>query len=159
MISILYLDKSEKEQWLPKLFALLYENMRPVGNLPYEEQWRQWEAEVSPALDKSPRQIILCLLDGDLIAYLQYYTRNDLLMIEEIQIKKEYQRTTIFLSLLRKLRSGLRDDIAYVEAFAEKRNVASQKLMTKLGMAEKTTEGADFAHFRGFMGDMKRYFR
>lgn len=86
MISFAYLDKIQKEQWLPLLFDLLYENMSVIApsDEPYEKQKAQWLSNVSPALDKAPRQIVLCFAESELVGYVQYYTRNDLLMIEEM---------------------------------------------------------------------------
>ena len=59
-----YLDKTEKDQWLPRLLDLLYENMRSIApsGLTYQQEKDQFLAAVSPALDKAPRQIILCFV-------------------------------------------------------------------------------------------------
>ena len=85
MITFTYLDKTQKERWLPVLFDLFYDNMRHIApsELPYEQEKKQWLTEVSPALEKAPRQIILCFADDALAGYVQYYTNGNLLMIEE----------------------------------------------------------------------------
>ena len=149
VIRFSYLEKSQKEQWLPVLFDLLYENMQEIApeQIPCEQAKQLWLKEVSPALDKAPRQIILCFSDDELAGYLQYYTNGKLLMIEEVQIKKEYQRTTLFYSLCKYLNNMLPREIEIVEAYADPRNAPSRKLMTRLGMAEK--DEGKFIHFSG----------
>lgn len=152
MITFSYLNKAEKHTWLPQLFDLLYDNMRTIApsGLSYAEEKAQWLANVSPALDKAPRQINLCFVDGMLAGYIQYYTRGRLLMVEEIQIKKVHQRTTVFYSFVRYLRSILPKDIAYIEAYADKRNQNSHRIMKKLGMTVTESDpGAAFLHFQG----------
>lgn len=161
MIHFTYLNKAQKDLWLPKLFDLLHENMRvisPFGS-PYEQERRQWLAAVSPALDKEPRQIILCFSNDELAGYLQYYTRGDLLMIEEVQLKKEYQRTFLFFRLCRHLSKNIPPEVSFIEAYADKRNHYSQRIMQKLGM-EVIEEAADspFVHLRGSMNIAKKYF-
>ena len=82
ILTFSYLDKAEKEIWLPKLFDLLYDNKKAIApsGLTYKEEKNLWLSNVSPAIDKAPRQIILCF-DGDALAgFMQYYIRNDLII-------------------------------------------------------------------------------
>ena len=90
MTTFTYLNKNEKEKFLPKLFDLLYDNMREIAptDLTYEQEKTQWLGNVFPALDKPARQIIMCYADEELIGYIQYYINGKLLMIEELQLKK-----------------------------------------------------------------------
>lgn len=162
MINCIYLNKQDKEAWLPKLFDLLYDNMRSIApsELSYAEEKKQWLAAVSPAMDKAPRQIILCFVDDHLAGYIQYYTREKLLMVEEVQIKKAYQRTFVFYRLCKHLISNLPTGIEYLEAYADKRNFNSIKLMDKLGMRQiEEAEDSPFVHLRGCTAQMKKYFR
>ena len=136
MIVLSIMNKAEKDIWLPQLFDLLYENMKNIApsQQPYGQEREEWLAEVSRALEKAPRQIVLCM-DGDTIAgFVQYYTREDLLMIEEIQLRKQYQRTLLFYSLCKYFVGNIADQISCVEAYADKRNLYSQRIMAKLGM-------------------------
>ena len=97
MISFAHLNKAEKSHYLPLLFDVLYSNMEeitPTGKS-YEEQKQEFLTEVAPALEKEPRKIVLCYRDNDLAGFLMYYTRDDMLMIEELQLKKKYQRTRL----------------------------------------------------------------
>ena len=67
-MEIRYLDKTRKEEWLPKLFDLLYENMGAIApsGLTYEEEREMWMGQVSPGLEHPSRQIILCLTGDEL---------------------------------------------------------------------------------------------
>lgn len=147
-----YLNKEEKDLWLPRLFDLLYENMHAIApsNLSYEQEKAQWLAAVSPALEKEPRQIILCFAQGDLAGYVQYYIKDKMLMIEVIQIKQKYHRTFLFYKLCKFMVSVFPKDLQAVEAYADKRNLYSISLMRKLGMSACETEkDSPFIHFRG----------
>ena len=150
MFTFTFLNKQEKEIWLPQLFDLLYANMQSIApsDLSYDAEKQQFLANVSPALEKAPRQIILCFSEGELAGYAQYYTRDDVLMVEEIQLKKAYQRSFAFYRLCKHLRSILPPEIRYVEAYADKRNASSQRMMMKLNM-KALEEESQFLHLRG----------
>ena len=152
MITYTLLNKSEKYTWLPRLFDLYYINMCSIAPsvLSREDERTQWLASVSPALDKAPRQILLCCSDGLLSGFIQYYTRGELLMIEEVQLTTDCQHSTVFLGFIRALIRQLPREIRYVEAYADKRNRRSIDLMHRLGMQELTeAEGSPFLHFKG----------
>lgn len=158
---VVFLDKGEKAVWLPRLFDLLYDNMHSIapGVLSREQEAAQWLREVSAALDKAPRRIIMAFCGERLAGYLQFYTRQELLVIEEVQLKKEFQKTTAFLQLCRFLGENLPPEIRYIEAYADSRNVLSQKLMEKLGM-RKIGEMSEFVQFRGsFSSVLDRFFK
>ena len=138
MITCFHMDKNQKDTWIPRLFDLYYENMHIIApsGLSYEVERCQWISEVSPALDKAPRQIILCLKGCDLVGYIQYYTRDTLLMIEEIQITPVYQGTLLFHRMCRYLYRNLPKHIEHLEAYANIRNKRSISIMTRLGFSE-----------------------
>ena len=150
MTKFCYLDKAQKDKWLPLLFDLFYENMAKIITFDksFEDEKREWVACISEALEKAPRQIILCLDNGDVAAFVMYYTKNELLMIEELQIKEEYQRTRLCYRLLKYLIEELPDEITLVEAYAHKDNHNSQHVMKNLGMQPLDEEGR-FVHLRG----------
>lgn len=160
MITFTYLDKTKKDRWLPILFDLYYENMQEIvpSELPYEQEKQQWMNQVSPALEKELRQVILCFTDKKLAGFVQYYTNKNLLMIEEIQIRKGYQCTTLFYGLCKSLAIRLPSEIESIEAYAEKRNTHSQELMQKLGMVQIEEDGP-FVHLRGSAEKIHRYFK
>ena len=150
MTTYTHMDKTQKDRWLPRLFDLYHNNMNAIApsGLSYEDERAKWFDAVSPALDKAPRQILLCCSDGELGGYIQYYTRSELLMIEEVQLRADFQRSTVFLSLSRALIRMMPEEIHYVEAYADRRNFRSIDLMQRLGM-EQLIDEAGFAHFRG----------
>ena len=159
MITFTYLNKNKKEKILPELFDLLYDNMSEIAptNLTYEKEQEQWLGNVSPALDKPARQIIMCYADEELIGYIQYYINGKLLMSEELQLKKEHHCTLTFYRFCKYFIGTLPADIEHVEAFAERRNIKSQKLMQRLGM-ELIDSNAEFVHLRGEADEMIKNF-
>ena len=151
MYDFFVLDKSQKEIWLPRLFDLFYANMSVItpNGKSYDEQKTDWMTELLPAIDKAPRKIILAFIDGDLAGYLQYYTKDDLLMIEELQINEKYQRTRLCYRLLKHMIGILPDRITTVEAYSHKSNQNSRSIMKNMGMQEFDEEG-HFVHMRGY---------
>lgn len=150
MVSFSLLNKGEKDVLLPRLFDLLYENMKDIApsSVTYDVEKAMFLANVSPALNKAPRQILLALEGVAPVGYIQYYTRKELLMIEEVQIRKDHQGTLLFLCLCRQLLKLLPNEIRVVEAYADPRNLRSICLMKKLGMRD-LQESGDYAHLRG----------
>lgn len=162
MIRIAFLDKQKKEAWLPQMFALFHENMHQFinDNRSYETQKANWISEISPALDKDPRQVILCTDDECFVGFLMYYTRHNLLMVEEVQIQRAYQKTSLFPTLCNFLKKNLSDDIQYIEAFAHKENLYSQQLMCKLGIHPiPGQEEFPFVHLRGTIDLARKIFK
>ena len=159
MIQISMMDKAEKTLWLPRMFDLLYENMKQIApsSLDYEAERFEFLENVSPALDKELRQVLLAVEDGTLVGYVQYYTRQELLMVEEVQIRKDHQNSFLFLGLCRKLMKLLPGEIDVVEAYADVRNLRSRKFMERLGMTE-LPESGHFVHLRGDANTMKKIF-
>ena len=158
-MKLCYLDKTEKDLWLPRLFDLFYENMSAVApsGMTRDTERTEWMANVGPALDKAPRQVLLAL-DGETLAgFAMFYTRDDLLMVEEVQLQREYQGGLLFLRLCRKLLADLPQEIRTVEAYAHRSNGRSRKLMTRLGMVE-LPDASPFVHLRGELESIrKRY--
>lgn len=160
-MEIKYLDKSRKGEWLPKLFDLLYENMLIIApsGLPYEEERERWMGQVSTGLEAPPRQIVLCLAANELIGYAQYYCRGPMVMVEEVQIKKQHQRSPVFCGLCRHLIQRLPSDLEILEAFADPRNQNSLKLMKRLGMERiEDPVSEPFVHLRGDYPRIRAFF-
>lgn len=142
------------------LFDLLYDNMKVIApsGLPYEEEKNNWLATVSPAIDKAPRQVIMCFDNDTLAGFMQYYIRNDLLMIEEAQLAGAYQRTTAFYRMCKHLSGILPNNIAHIEAYADKRNLNSISIMKKLGMEiVEDDESSPFLHLRGYVNQIRKF--
>lgn len=160
-MEIRYLDKTRKEEWLPKLFDLLYENMGAIApsGLTYEEEREMWMGQVSPGLEQPSRQIVFCLTGDELIGYVQYYCRGRMVMVEEVQIKKQYQRSPVLCGLCRYLIHALPFDLEILEAFADPRNRNSLNLMKRLGMERiEDPVSEPFLHFRGEYPRIRAFF-
>ena len=95
------------------------------------------------------------MYDGDALAgYAQYYTNDTIFMIEEIQLKPKYQRTMLLYEFCKFMKATLPSDITYIEAYADKRNTNSQKLMEALGMKIINDDGK-YYRFRGLLKALK----
>lgn len=151
-----FLEKSNVGEFLPVLFDILYENMEKMASFgkSYEDAKTEWLGQVTPAMKKDRRQIVL-MYDGDALAgYAQYYTNDTILMIEEIQLKPKYQRTMLLHQFCKFMKSIVPSEIAYIEAYADKRNTNSQKVMEALGMKIINDDGK-YYHFRGLLKALK----
>lgn len=145
-----FLNKSKKAEILPELFRIFYDNTSLISPFlrPYELERDEWISEVSPALEKEPRQIILIYHGADLAGFIMYYTRGELLMIEELQLKDAYQGTLLFYKAVKYLVEMFSDKISRVEAYALKKNKRSIDLMRDTGFFEiHDTIGTKFLHF------------
>ena len=161
MIEFIELNKSEKSSFSPLLFDIFYNNTIELApsEKSYELQRDEWLSEVSPALDKEPRKVMLCYCEDELAGFLMYYTRGELLMIEELQLKKKFQRTRAFYMLCKHFISVLPREITTVEAYALKNNFNSQGIMQYLGM-EFVPHESEFplVHLRGSAEKIKARF-
>ena len=153
------MEKGKKEEILPTLFDLYYENMCSIApfDAAYGKERAIWIACIAEALEKPQRRILLCVAGDQIVAFAQYYTREDMVMIEELQIRRDYQRTILFLRLARKLAGCLPGESSVLEAYADRRNQNSLRLMERLGM--KIVDRDDrFCHLRGDFGGIKKIF-
>ena len=151
-----FLDKSKVSEILPSLFDILYDNMEKIA--PFDKSFEQakleWTQQVAPAMKKDTRQLVLMYNNNTLVGYAQYYTNKTIFMIEEIQLKSKYQRTLLLYEFCRYMKSILPNQITYIEAYADKRNVNSQKLMQDLNMKIINDDGK-YYHFQGFINKAK----
>lgn len=156
---IRFLNKETELNLLEQLFDLLYENMAEIApsGLSYEAEKQQFLSNVRPAMEKAPRQIVL-MYDGDALAgYLQYYINNGIFMVEEIQIRKGFRSTSLFAQLWKFMAEVIPADTQYIEAYADKRNLPSRRLMEKLGMEPvKYCSYSHLLHFRGTLNELRR---
>lgn len=154
-----FLPKEKTNQYLPDLFRILHSNMSliaPTGNS-YDADYEIWCSNIIPAIQKEQRQIVLMYVDDNLVGYFQYYinVETNSLMMEEIQIIKEYQGTGIFNAFFRWLVRQLPKDILYVEAYAHKNNIRSQGILNYLGLTEsgENNNGNSF-YYKGRYADL-----
>ena len=139
MGEFLFLDKQKLDVFLPRLFEILHSNMSLIAptNNSYEDDFEIWSSHIIPAMQKEQRQIVLMCVESELVGYFQYYINSDTdsLMMEEIQIKRAYQGSGLFSEFYKWLLKQLPNDILYVEAFANKKNLKSQAILTHLGLS------------------------
>ena len=140
MFEFKYADKNLIESLLPALFKILHSNMSEIAptNNSFEKDFEIWSENVSPALKKDARKIVLMYSEEMLAGYFQYYinAETNSLMMEEIQIKKEYHGKGLFKALYKWLIKELPVDIDSVEAYASKKNHKSQSILKYLGLSE-----------------------
>ncbi len=154
MGEFLFLDKQKFDVFLPRLFEILHSNMSLIAptNNSYEDDFEIWSSHIIPAIQKEQRQIVLMCVESELVGYFQYYINSDTdsLMMEEIQIKKEFQGTGLFSEFYNWLIKNLPKDIMYVEAYANKKNLKSQSILKHLGLVEsgENKNGNSF-YFKG----------
>jgi len=150
MISFDFLQKERAGEVLPSLFDILHTNMAPIApdKKTYDESFREWMDAVAPALEKEARQIILIHDDGRVVGFFQYYVNDTIFMMEEIQFLPEYQGKGVFQKLYAHLSGVVPTDIQTVEAYANKWNTRSQKILNHLGL-EVIEDKGSLLHFRG----------
>ena len=161
-VSFEYLPKDRAAQNLPILFSILHSNMSviaPTGNT-YNEDYQIWSEAVSEGLKRDARQIIL-IQDGETtIGYFQYYICDSVFMMEEIQLRREYQGTGVFRRLYAFLGGVVPDTVKTVEAYAHKNNARSQEILTHLGLETVgESKGGHTYHYRGDCQAMLNRFR
>ena len=156
-IQFKYLDKSAADKVLPVLFDILYSNMNEIApcGKSRDEEFNNWFYTVLPAIQKEPRQMVLMLDSDEIIGYFQYYTRETLLMMEEIQIKKNYHGCGIFGQFYIWLVRALPDNLATVEAFADRRNAKSIAVLSHLGLCKIEEVRNGILHFKGEYKNIK----
>lgn len=131
-----FADKPVGEPVITEIFKILRGNMEliaPTGSA-FEEDFAVWREYIVPAMGEEQRQIVLMFCGGELAGYFQYDIREDSFMMEEIQIKPEYQGTGMFRELYRWLENELPAGLGSVEAYSNKNNVKSQKILERLGL-------------------------
>ncbi len=160
-VSFSYLNKPDFQTVARQIFDILADNMTviaPTGNS-REEDFALWSDAVSDGLQRAERQIILIKDDDNLIGFFQYYTNADTFMMEEIQFKSEYQGKGVFRALYGFVISHIREDIKYVEAYANVSNSKSTGILKKLGLTNiGVNKNGKSYHFKGNYSDFLEWF-
>lgn len=93
MVQFSFLKKEDFADLSVAIFSVLATNMReiaPTGNS-YEEDYNAWFSAVKEGLKRDARKIILIHSTSDLVGFFQYYTNSDKLMMEEVQLCRQWQ--------------------------------------------------------------------
>lgn len=157
-ISFCNFDSSKAETLLPQMFDILSMNMSkiaPTGNS-YEEDRKIWLSYMMPSLKE--KQILLMYVGEVLAGYFQYSMDKNTLLIEEIEILAEYQRTLLFYHFLKCMSKIIPENIEYAEAYINKSNYNSQRIAQKLEMqiVGENTNGHSF-RYRGKLSSFNKY--
>ena len=134
-ISFCFFDWAQSEDILPQMFDILFTNMSIIaltGNS-YEEDKQMWLSSMTAEQGKE-KQILLMYVGEILAGYFQYRIDGNTMMIEEIEIVPDYQRTVLFYHFLKFIADILPKDIVYVNAYINKYTSNSQQIAEKLGM-------------------------
>ncbi len=163
MGEFLFLDKRKLDVFLPRLFEILHSNMSLIAptNNSYNDDFEIWSSHVILAIQKEQRQIVLMYVERELVGYFQYNINSDTdsIMMEEIQIIKEFQGTGLFSEFYNWLIKNLPKDIMYVEAYANKKNYKSQSILKLLGLVElgENKNGNSFYYKGKYVDLLNRY--
>lgn len=157
-----FVDKQALGPVLPEVFKILRSNMEriaPSGD-GYEEDLNVWSEYIVPAMREEQRQMVLMLCDGELAGYFQYNIREDAFIMEEIQIRPEYQGTGLFRKLYKWLEKELPTELVSVEAYANKNNLKSQKILEHLGLsrAGESKSGSSY-YYKGSCWELLKSFK
>jgi len=160
-LSFDFLDKSDFYIAAVELFEILADNMEkiaPTGNS-REEDFKCWYEGVSDGLKRDERQIVLIKDADSIIGFFQYYTNTDTFMMEEIQLKPEYQGKNIFRKLYGFLIENIDENIKFVEAYANITNYKSIGILEKLGLSKiAMSKNGRCYHFKGRYIDLIKWY-
>ena len=122
--------------FISEMYDILYKNMNsiaPTGST-YEEDYALWSSCVEPVWREGKRSVILILSDNKLCGFFQYFVNDDTFRMDEIQFKKEYQKSGLFEALYRYLVTVVPLQTKYVDAFTRKENIKAQGILKHLGL-------------------------
>ncbi len=156
-----YLSKPDFSSVSNDIFNILADNMiviAPTGNT-REDDYKCWYQSVSDGLRHDKRQIILIKDSDNIIGFFQYYTNEKTFMMEEIQLKSEYQGKGVFRELYGFVISHITEDIKYVEAYANICNSKSIGILKKIGLTDiGLKQNGKSYHFKGKYSDLLKWF-
>ena len=164
MVEFCCLARTEFNKYASTLFALLYDNMNriaPTGNS-REEDFQCWSEAVEEGLRSEKRHIVI-ISDHDsqaVIGFFQYYINECVFVMEEIQIKESYQgKYNIFRDLYGFVFEQIKEDICFVEAYANKQNIKSLGILEKMGLSTigENRNGISY-HLRGTYTDLMMWY-
>lgn len=161
-ITFEYLKKADFATVSSVIFNILADNMEKIAPTENtrEEDYKCWYEGVSNGLKRDERQIVLIKNADSIIGFFQYYINNDTFMMEEIQFKIEYQGSGIFRQLYAFLIENIRNDLEFVEAYANVNNQKSIAILKKLGLQTiGMNKNGNSYHFRGNYSDLIKWYK
>ncbi len=160
-LSFEYLNKPDFSALARQIFVILADNMTviaPTGNS-REDDFALWFDAVSDGLQREERQIILIKDSETIVGFFQYYTNADTFMMEEIQFRPEYQGKGVFRKLYGFILKNIRNDLEFVEAYANTKNQKSIGILEKFGLLNTglNKNGRSY-HFKGDFIDLIKWY-
>ena len=160
-VSFSYLNKSDFQTVARQIFDILADNMTviaPTGNS-REDDFALWFDAVSDGLQREERQIILIKNNETIVGFFQYYTNADTFMMEEIQFRPEYQGKGVFRKLYGFILKNIRNDLEYIEAYANVSNQKSISILEKFGLLNiGLNKNGHSYHFKGDFADLIKWY-
>ena len=160
-LSFEYVHKPDFSAVANDIFNILADNMTviaPTGNS-REEDFVLWSDAVSDGLQRPERQIILIKDSETIVGFFQYYTNADTFMMEEIQFIPEYQGKGVFRKLYGFILNNIKNDLEFVEAYANINNRKSIGILEKFGLLNTgLNKNGHSYHFKGNFADLIRWF-
>ncbi len=156
-----YMDKEAFSSLSNILFDILADNMQviaPTGNT-REEDYKCWYEGVGDGLKRAERQIVLIKDADSIVGFFQYYTNEDTFMMEEIQLKPEYQGKGVLRELYGFILNNIENDLEYIEAYANVNNQKSIGILVKFGLSNTgINKNGNSYHFKGNFVDLIKWY-
>lgn len=144
-----------------ELFEILYSNMNelsPTGNSK-EEDHKIWLHYFRKSITTDTK-VILILNDEELIGYFQYRIKEDTMYMDEIEIKKAYQHTGVFITLMHYV-VNMQDtkNVRCAEAYVNKSNDSSNVVFThwKFEIIGENSSGKSYLYRGDFLYLKQKY--
>ena len=147
-----YADKERLGSLMPQLFDILYDNMAaayPTGGT-REEDYDIWSRFFPGSLEDPARRLILLYQKDQLIGNFQYHLAGGVLFMEDLQVRPEFHGSGLFRAFYGWLTHQLPRETQTVEAFTDKHNHKTQKILEHLGLVNigENKNGKSF-HYQG----------
>ncbi len=163
LLGIYFLSTEETCAALPRLFAILYDNMNPIAPVdePFEEARTGWTKVITQALQDSRRTMLVVRDGAEIVGFFMYAINPEtgLFLMEEIQLDARYHGTGIFHRIYREVLPCIPDTVTKVQAYAHKNNLRSQGILSHLGLSVVgENKNGNSYRFCGKMMDLKKRF-
>lgn len=131
----------------------------PTGNS-LEEDYEFWFNNLHKRLLNENCSIIAFTLLGSVIAYFQFSSFENTFLIEEIQIKQDFQiHYNIVGKIIKLLPTIIPSNTLYIEAYANENNKVSARILSKAGFEIVGTSKSGKSHlYRGYFLSLAKRF-
>lgn len=144
------------------IFDILADNMTtiaPTGNT-REEDFECWYNAVEDGLKQKERQIILIKENQKIIGFFQYYIKTNTFVMEEVQIKKEFQGSNVFRDLFGFIITNIGTSVEFVEAYANKVNIKSMTILEVMGLLPiGMNKNGNSYHYKGEFRELVDWYK